>query len=77
MRLQTGYKHVVIPVLHPQVDPSDVEDFSQELLQAVFEATSAEGGDGDDSEGEEGCCAMCGRDMPLTRHHLIPRDVHG
>lgn len=25
---------------------------------------------------EEGGCAMCARDMPLTRHHLIPRMHH-
>ncbi|MFO0959643.1 MAG: hypothetical protein U0800_19780 [Isosphaeraceae bacterium] len=25
---------------------------------------------------EEGACALCGRDQPLTFHHLIPRHVH-
>lgn len=23
------------------------------------------------------CCELCGRDKPLTKHHLIPRAVHG
>jgi len=23
-----------------------------------------------------GCCVLCERDMPLTLHHLIPREVH-
>ena len=23
------------------------------------------------------CCELCGRDKPLTFHHLIPRKVHG
>lgn len=22
------------------------------------------------------CCELCGRDKPLTKHHLIPRAVH-
>src|SRR5262249_34973178 len=30
----------------------------------------------EEEEVEEGCCAICTRDMPLTRHHLIPRAVH-
>eukprot|EP01125_Pyxidicula_operculata_P012774 TRINITY_DN4201_c0_g1_i2.p1 TRINITY_DN4201_c0_g1~~TRINITY_DN4201_c0_g1_i2.p1 ORF type:complete len:227 (+),score=43.44 TRINITY_DN4201_c0_g1_i2:25-705(+) len=24
----------------------------------------------------EGCCVICTREMPLTKHHLIPREVH-
>jgi hypothetical protein len=29
-------------------------------------------------EGEDsGCCELCGRDQPLTKHHLIPKAVHG
>jgi hypothetical protein len=27
-------------------------------------------------EGEMGGCELCERDMPLTRHHLIPRSTH-
>jgi hypothetical protein len=23
------------------------------------------------------CCELCGRDQPLTFHHLIPKAVHG
>ena len=23
------------------------------------------------------CCELCGRDKPLTFHHLIPKAVHG
>jgi len=23
------------------------------------------------------CCELCGREKPLTKHHLIPRAVHG
>jgi len=24
----------------------------------------------------EGCCLMCEREMPLTKHHVIPKEVH-
>lgn len=30
----------------------------------------------DSEEDESGLCEMCGRTMPLTRHHLIPRVMH-
>jgi len=30
----------------------------------------------DDEDGGDGLCGMCGRDAPLTRHHLIPRVTH-
>ena len=32
--------------------------------------------DGCMESGTEGCCEFCGRDKPLTKHHLIPRAVH-
>lgn len=28
-------------------------------------------------KGPVGECEMCGREQPLTEHHLIPRAVHG
>jgi hypothetical protein len=31
---------------------------------------------GHHSVGQEGTCEMCGREKPLTEHHLIPRAVH-
>lgn len=45
------------------------------------EEGKGEGDDGDgegegeeeEEEGEPGCCVLCERLMPLTRHHLIPR----
>lgn len=50
------------------------------LLSAAVEAAMAAMGasSGDDDEeggGVIGGCAMCGRQMPLTFHHLIPRWV--
>jgi hypothetical protein len=47
------------------------EDLSRRLQQLVSEHTAA----GTDSEEElgEGACRLCGRIMPLTKHHLVPR----
>lgn len=25
---------------------------------------------------EDGCCLICERELPLTKHHLIPRETH-
>ena len=32
--------------------------------------------DGCMESGTDGCCEFCGREKPLTKHHLIPRAVH-
>ncbi|CAM9661674.1 unnamed protein product [Ectocarpus sp. 6 AP-2014] len=35
------------------------------------------GGSGeDDSVSEPGCCSLCERLMPLTRHHVMPKSTH-
>ncbi|KAG2454065.1 hypothetical protein HYH02_001106 [Chlamydomonas schloesseri] len=69
----------------PEVEEGEVRDFAVSLsarLAAAVEELAAEqrrqagGGDSDDEDGPIGGCAMCGRQMPLTFHHLIPRDVH-
>lgn len=39
----------------------------QELARLVDAALSAQ------QEDAEGLCQLCERDMPLTKHHLIPR----
>lgn len=33
--------------------------------------------DDDDDDHGRGACSLCGRIMPLTFHHLIPRETHG
>jgi hypothetical protein len=55
-----------------QVEEEDVAAFCAKLLselsglaQAALQAAAA--------DDEQGLCALCGRDMPLTKHHLIPR----
>ncbi|CAN0389338.1 unnamed protein product, partial [Ectocarpus sp. 13 AM-2016] len=30
----------------------------------------------DDSVSEPGCCSLCERLMPLTRHHVMPKSTH-
>jgi hypothetical protein len=57
--------------LHYQVEGADVAVFSLKLLQElshlVEAAVSAQ------QEDVEGLCQLCEREMPLTKHHLIPR----
>jgi hypothetical protein len=55
-----------------QVEEEDVAAFCSKLLaelsglaQAALQAAT--------KDDEQGLCALCGRDMPLTKHHLIPR----
>jgi len=63
------------------VDTSDVSEFCAHLAggmdgmrEALLGALGEGGSDGSDTE--EGVCEMCGRETALTKHHLIPRDVH-
>ncbi|WIA39449.1 hypothetical protein OEZ86_005549 [Tetradesmus obliquus] len=60
---------------YQQVEEEDVAAFCSKLLaelSGLAQAAVQAAADGD----EQGLCALCGRDMPLTKHHLIPRDVH-
>lgn len=56
-----------------QVDEADIAAFAAKLLQElsllVDAAVAAQQDD------VEGLCQLCERDMPLTKHHLIPRCV--
>ncbi|KXZ47559.1 hypothetical protein GPECTOR_34g718 [Gonium pectorale] len=62
------------------VEPDEVEGFADALhrliVSAVESAVAELEGSEDDEQANIGGCAMCGRQMPLTFHHLIPRDVH-
>ncbi|PNW78591.1 hypothetical protein CHLRE_09g390800v5 [Chlamydomonas reinhardtii] len=81
------YSSLIVEQL-PEVEDDEVRDFATALsarLAAAVEALAAEqrrrlagggGGSSEDEEGPVGGCALCGRQMPLTFHHLIPRDVH-
>jgi hypothetical protein len=54
-------------------------DEERVMFQSLADS-NARHGDADELEEEEveaeGGCAMCAREMPLTRHHLIPRLEH-
>lgn len=58
-----------------QADPSDVADFQEDLSRRLQQLVSEHTAAGTDSEEElgEGACRLCGRIMPLTKHHLVPR----
>jgi hypothetical protein len=48
------------------------------LFQSLADSKKSHGDDAPEDEivVQEGGCELCARDMPLTRHHLIPRYVH-
>lgn len=59
---------------YQQVEPADVAAFSSKLLQEL--ARLVEAAAAAQQADVEGLCQLCEREMPLTKHHLIPRDVH-
>ncbi len=63
---------VLFGCLRPQVDQADVAAFSLKLLQELsllVQSTVA----AQQEDDVEGLCQLCEREMPLTKHHLIPR----
>lgn len=48
-------------------DPSNFQVEEEEEEEADYNS---------DQEYDDGMCLLCGRDMPLTWHHLIPRTTH-
>eukprot|EP00999_Lentomonas_sp_LEN2_P000716 NODE_1712_length_760_cov_108.243286_g1663_i0.p1 GENE.NODE_1712_length_760_cov_108.243286_g1663_i0~~NODE_1712_length_760_cov_108.243286_g1663_i0.p1 ORF type:complete len:197 (+),score=18.91 NODE_1712_length_760_cov_108.243286_g1663_i0:98-688(+) len=67
--------------LEPLLMDQQVEGIEQAEFEAFYESvvqfltdllTPPEEGE----DLDEGCCVMCERDMPLTRHHVIPRTTH-
>ncbi|KAG2495405.1 hypothetical protein HYH03_006354 [Edaphochlamys debaryana] len=68
----------------PQAEDDEVRGFAAALHRHLGEALEAaaaaaaggSGGSDDEEEGPIGGCALCERQMPLTFHHLIPKDVH-
>jgi len=52
------------------INYSEIEDENtQEITETV-------GDDDEESCVEEGCCLICEREMLLTKHHVIPKEVH-
>eukprot|EP00752_Nemacystus_decipiens_P004736 g4315.t1 len=45
-------------------------------LESSEEAEGDDGGGGGDDVIEPGCCSLCERVMPLTRHHVMPKSTH-
>jgi hypothetical protein len=60
------------------VEEEEIASFLSLLVKDLLEISSKSGQADDDDEDVigDGCCAMCERPMPLTKHHLIPRAVH-
>jgi hypothetical protein len=53
-----------------------VSDFQEELfrrLQQLLAHHAAAGGSDSEEELGEGACRLCGRNMPLTKHNLVPK----
>mmetsp|Transcript_15536 Transcript_15536/g.19891 ORF Transcript_15536/g.19891 Transcript_15536/m.19891 type:complete len:196 (-) Transcript_15536:552-1139(-) len=59
-------------------EEEDFLDFCEDVFLAIRSHLPTEEEEEDDDEDllEDGCCEMCERFMPLTRHHLIPREEH-
>ena len=53
----------------------DVDDFAAKL-HAGLEQAREQMETRQEADDLFGGCAMCERDMPLTKHHLIPRETH-
>ena len=45
------------------------------MMAIMHRSATKEANDGDEEVGP-GECAMCEREMPMTRHHLIPKTTH-
>jgi hypothetical protein len=48
----------------------------EEEKEQVPEPEEEESSDDDGAYIEDGCCLLCERFMPLTKHHLVPRETH-
>jgi DNA mismatch repair ATPase MutL len=73
--IQTRYS-VLLYDNYQQVEQEDVAAFCHKLLTDLQQLVLAAAAAADEAAGLQGLCTLCGRDMPLTKHHLIPRDVH-
>ncbi|CAM9561845.1 unnamed protein product [Choristocarpus tenellus] len=62
--------------------PSEREEMLDDMLRDILKRFPiVPSGDNDDddkteSDTQPGCCSMCERHMPLTRHHVMPRSSH-
>jgi hypothetical protein len=63
--------------------PGDVLDLLNDEANATLEdiwqgryAPDPAVDEGDGADASDGCCEMCEREMRLTKHHLIPREMH-
>ncbi|MES1910876.1 MAG: hypothetical protein MHM6MM_003400 [Cercozoa sp. M6MM] len=54
----------------------DVDAFDTEVFERYLAQQQEEDSDDSEREWQDGTCEMCKRDVKLTFHHLIPKEVH-
>lgn len=65
--------------LSPSAQGEIYDDILRDALKHFPLEPKAEGDEEDGSGGDDmdpGCCLLCERLMPLTRHHVMPRSTH-
>lgn len=81
----TVVSKVIDSPTHPAFEVLYKQLLSAKVLQGPDQASTSEASEPEDVQEddvedgayiEDGCCVMCEREMPLTKHHLIPRETH-
>lgn len=52
-----------------RIEKEEVEEEEEEAEEEVDDLP-------DGAYVEDGCCLICERELPLTKHHLVPRETH-
>jgi hypothetical protein len=73
----------VLELLYNEAGASLADIWAERYAPAPAPAPAAaaaeveqEGDEEEEEDVEDGCCVLCYREMNLTRHHLIPREMH-
>ena len=59
-----------------RIDADDAQDFCTKLFE-VMQNEERDEGEEEEEYLQPGACEICERCLPLTKHHLIPRTMHG
>jgi hypothetical protein len=71
----TGDMNTFIEFIRENI-PMEYLDYLENETNASLEDIWSENYQVQEQEIDDGCCLICEREMHLTRHHLIPRELH-